>query len=133
MYNYKCEKCGCSLDPGEGNFCDECKVKNKIINVKGSIGIVGSGVSSIFNSAMAYQTRTHAFLENKKHELRIILKDVYDYKDSDVDIVDKMIFKQNGNWFQTINIYETLINIALKGDSEKVGTIDGISSTLQQI
>lgn len=24
MYGYLCEKCGCSLDPGEGNICEEC-------------------------------------------------------------------------------------------------------------
>lgn len=23
-YYHKCERCGCSLDPGEGRICDEC-------------------------------------------------------------------------------------------------------------
>lgn len=27
MYGYSCRKCGCSLDPGEGNICDECSVE----------------------------------------------------------------------------------------------------------
>ena len=27
MYGYSCKKCGCSLDPGEGNICDECSVE----------------------------------------------------------------------------------------------------------
>lgn len=22
--SYKCQRCHCSLDPGEGNYCDEC-------------------------------------------------------------------------------------------------------------
>lgn len=24
MYGYSCDRCGCSLDPGEGSICDEC-------------------------------------------------------------------------------------------------------------
>ena len=24
MYGYLCEKCGCTLDPGEGSVCEEC-------------------------------------------------------------------------------------------------------------
>lgn len=25
MYSYRCDVCGCYLDPGEGNLCDECQ------------------------------------------------------------------------------------------------------------
>lgn len=25
MYYHECIVCGCSLDPGEGRICDECK------------------------------------------------------------------------------------------------------------
>lgn len=25
VYNYRCNVCGCCLDPGEGNLCDECQ------------------------------------------------------------------------------------------------------------
>lgn len=25
MYGYECEVCGCSLDPGEGSMCDDCR------------------------------------------------------------------------------------------------------------
>lgn len=25
MYGYVCEVCGCSLDPGEGHICDDCR------------------------------------------------------------------------------------------------------------
>ena len=24
MYGYSCDKCGCTLDPGEGSICEEC-------------------------------------------------------------------------------------------------------------
>ena len=24
MYGYLCKRCGCRLDPGEGNICEEC-------------------------------------------------------------------------------------------------------------
>lgn len=24
MHGYLCEKCGCTLDPGEGRICEEC-------------------------------------------------------------------------------------------------------------
>lgn len=24
MYNYRCDECGCYLDPAEGRICDEC-------------------------------------------------------------------------------------------------------------
>lgn len=27
MYGYKCEICECSLDPGEGRVCDDCRDK----------------------------------------------------------------------------------------------------------
>ena len=28
MYgNYQCEDCGCTLDPGEGRLCDDCREK----------------------------------------------------------------------------------------------------------
>lgn len=30
MYNYKCEECGCYLDPGEGRACEECRRKSKL-------------------------------------------------------------------------------------------------------
>lgn len=26
MNNYRCDICGCYLDPGEGRICDECRV-----------------------------------------------------------------------------------------------------------
>lgn len=29
MWNYKCRVCGCSLDPGEGYICDDCRDKEK--------------------------------------------------------------------------------------------------------
>lgn len=29
MYGYSCVKCGCSLDPGEGNVCDECSTEHE--------------------------------------------------------------------------------------------------------
>lgn len=29
MYRYFCRECGCRLDPGEGNTCDECWDKYK--------------------------------------------------------------------------------------------------------
>ncbi len=25
MYGYTCRKCGCTLDPGEGSMCDDCR------------------------------------------------------------------------------------------------------------
>lgn len=25
MYGYTCKKCGCTLDPGEGRLCDDCR------------------------------------------------------------------------------------------------------------
>ena len=25
MYSYRCDVCGCYLDPGEGDLCDECQ------------------------------------------------------------------------------------------------------------
>lgn len=25
MYGYTCSKCGCTLDPGEGSMCDDCR------------------------------------------------------------------------------------------------------------
>lgn len=25
MYPYRCDSCGCYLDPGEGRICDECQ------------------------------------------------------------------------------------------------------------
>lgn len=32
MYeNYQCEDCGCTLDPGEGRLCDECREKKMIL------------------------------------------------------------------------------------------------------
>ena len=27
MYNYKCDMCGCYLDPNEGSRCEECKMQ----------------------------------------------------------------------------------------------------------
>ncbi len=27
MYDYRCDICGCRLDPGEGRACDECREK----------------------------------------------------------------------------------------------------------
>lgn len=29
MWKYKCERCGCNLDPGEGRICDECRNEEK--------------------------------------------------------------------------------------------------------
>ena len=29
---YRCERCGCNLDPGEGRLCDECRSKEEKIN-----------------------------------------------------------------------------------------------------
>lgn len=28
-HNYECQRCHCSLDPGEGRYCDECKKEMK--------------------------------------------------------------------------------------------------------
>ena len=33
MYNYKCEECGCYLDPGEGRACEECRRKSKLRSI----------------------------------------------------------------------------------------------------
>lgn len=27
-WNYKCEKCNCALDPGEGRICSDCREKH---------------------------------------------------------------------------------------------------------
>lgn len=27
MYGYRCDECGCYLDPAEGRICDECAAK----------------------------------------------------------------------------------------------------------
>lgn len=27
MWKYKCDACGCNLDPGEGLLCEECRSK----------------------------------------------------------------------------------------------------------
>lgn len=27
MYQYKCDSCGCYLDPGEGQTCEECQMQ----------------------------------------------------------------------------------------------------------
>jgi hypothetical protein len=32
MYSYKCRNCGCSLDPGEGDLCEECAVENRRVS-----------------------------------------------------------------------------------------------------
>lgn len=29
MKNYECRICGCTLDPGEGYLCDECREKTE--------------------------------------------------------------------------------------------------------
>lgn len=29
MHGYKCDICGCYLDPGEGRQCDECQQKSE--------------------------------------------------------------------------------------------------------
>lgn len=28
-YSYRCDSCGCYLDPGEGNVCEECQEKSR--------------------------------------------------------------------------------------------------------
>jgi len=33
VYNYKCEECGCYLDPGEGRACEECRRKSKLRSI----------------------------------------------------------------------------------------------------
>ncbi len=29
MWNYRCDNCGCYLDPGEGRLCDDCREKEE--------------------------------------------------------------------------------------------------------
>lgn len=29
-HSYRCDACGCYLDPGEGNQCDECRTQSRI-------------------------------------------------------------------------------------------------------
>ena len=29
-YSYRCDACGCYLDPGEGLLCDECREKTRL-------------------------------------------------------------------------------------------------------
>lgn len=29
MAFYRCDTCGCYLDPGEGRICEECRAKNR--------------------------------------------------------------------------------------------------------
>ena len=29
-HSYRCDSCGCYLDPGEGLLCDECREKTRI-------------------------------------------------------------------------------------------------------
>ena len=32
-WNYKCDSCGCYLDPGEGLLCEECRQKDALLNL----------------------------------------------------------------------------------------------------
>ena len=32
--SYRCDACGCTLDPGEGRWCDECRERINLRNKK---------------------------------------------------------------------------------------------------
>lgn len=31
-WNYTCRRCGCNIDPGEGQICDECRSEEENLN-----------------------------------------------------------------------------------------------------
>lgn len=41
MNRYRCDECGCYLDPGEGRLCEECLElkKSRALRMKQSLGI----------------------------------------------------------------------------------------------
>lgn len=41
MNRYRCDECGCYLDPGEGRLCEECLKlkKSRALRMKQSLGV----------------------------------------------------------------------------------------------
>lgn len=40
MHPYRCDTCGCYLDPGNKNQCDKCHNKNKKLAIKRSEEVI---------------------------------------------------------------------------------------------
>ena len=46
-HQYRCDQCGCCLDPGEGHICDECREKSRRLSKiqKGMEAVIFEGIA----------------------------------------------------------------------------------------
>lgn len=119
---YKCDICGCSLDPGEGSICSDCKEKQKRME-----NIIS--IAHLFSSAYPLSADSFSHIE-KKAVIQKILSEVYGWDNEHISEFLKELDKCSFSFMQSVVVYSNVTDILLSNIDIDKNDVDRLLSYL---